>query len=138
LTCYVCHGNFAIRQKPQQKEISMASEMPGGPIIDLFVRDANIKFPPAYNGTLPPPAAREQLEKQLAEGLAKRNLTPEQTEEAFVFFEEYERAYFEDMETSRCYHRKCGGAAVVQGNTGIFCERCGKLPDLIPPECIRR
>lgn len=115
----------------------MGCERPGGPIIDLLIRDVNIKFPPAWEGELPSPATREQLESQLREGLDKKKLSPEQTKEVFDFFEEYEKRYFEDMNTSQCYHRPCKGAAVIQGETGIFCERCGKLPDLTPPEYIR-
>lgn len=106
-----------------------------GPFIDM-IRDAGIKFPKNYQGELPASFSREELLKLLSPGFKKRNLTEEQVEEALNYFETYENRYYEDMASGgqKNFHRACNGGAVVQGNTGIFCSKCGKLEDLLPPK----
>ena len=114
----------------------MGCERPGGPIIDM-VRDAHIKFPPNWTKELPPPMNREGLRGQLFIEFERRHLSGQQIEEAIDFFEQYEMRYYEVCGDGATYHRACGGGAMAQGNTGIFCAKCGKLPDLIPPEFLR-
>src|SRR3989344_6534041 len=108
------------------------SERPGGPFIDM-ARDAGIKFPKPFKGTLPPIATRDLLHEQMKAGFEQRKLDETQIKKALDFLEQYEKRYYEDMTTGQCYHRPCDGHAVMQGETGIFCERCGRLLDLIPP-----
>ncbi len=113
----------------------MGCERPGGIGANLW-RDSNIRFPPNWKGQLPPAASRSDLELQLASGFERKKLTPEQVKEALDFFEQYEARYHE--QAGQSYHRPCEGGAVVQGELGIYCAKCGKLPDLIPPECVRQ
>lgn len=112
----------------------MGCERPSGPVMDLM-RDSFIKFPPNYEGELPPVESRECLKEQFFEMFRKRKLSEDEIKQALDFLEEYENRYYEDMNSGQCYHRECGGGAMVQGNLGVYCAKCGKLPDLIPPEC---
>lgn len=114
----------------------MNCERPGGPFIDLL-RDFHLKFPPNWVGELPAPATREELSAQMAVGFLERKLGEEQINEALNFFEQYELRYYEVVGKGLYYHRPCGGGAIVEGETGIFCAKCGKLPDLFPPACLR-
>ncbi len=115
----------------------MSCERPGGPIIDRLLFDANIKFPPNFSGELPPGMTREQLREQMAPVFSQRGLSAAQVEEALDFLVEYEGRYYEVVGASDTFHRPCGGGAMVQGRTGVFCAKCGQLPDLLPPECMR-
>lgn len=116
----------------------MVCERPGGPIIDMW-RDSHVKFPSNYSGDLPPRATRDELRGQMASMFQQRKFSKAQVEEALDFFEQYEERYYEVTEGERrssTYHRLCGGA-MVQRETGIFCAKCGKLPDLLPPIFMR-
>lgn len=110
--------------------------MPGGPVMDLL-RDTKIKFPPNWEGELPKPATREELQTQLAKGLQQAKIPDAQIAESLDFLEQYESRYYEMIGEDVIYHRPCGGGAVVEGETGIFCAKCGRLPNLIPPAFLR-
>jgi len=117
----------------------MGCEKPSGPFIGM-IRDSNIKFPSNWSDTLPSPAKREELKAQMMLGFQRRNLSELQVEEALDYFEKYEERYYEVTEGARkgsTFHRLCGGGAMVQGETGVFCANCGKLPDLLPPAFMR-
>jgi|GEM_PF-2636491 hypothetical protein len=117
----------------------MSCERPSEPIIDLW-RDAHIEFPPNWEGELPPPSTRVEMHHQMALAFQERKLSDEQVKEALDFFEQYEARYYEvtgGEQAGNTYHRPCGGGAVAQGKTGVFCAKCGILPDLVPPTCIR-
>ncbi len=122
--------------KPYTLIYYMSSERPGGPIMGLM-RDSYIKFPPDWEGELPKPASREELRAQLADGFRERGLTPEGIEEALDFLETYEQRYYEVTGEGRNYHRTCGGGSMVEGETGIFCHKCGRLPPLAIPAVLR-
>jgi len=85
---------------------------------------------------LPAPLTREELRAQLGAGFQERGLSQKQIEEALDFYVEYEARYYEVMGEGITYHRTCGGK-MIQDKTGIRCPNCGRLPDLIPPKCIR-
>lgn len=117
----------------------MACERPGGIAIDAL-RDSRIQFPPKLAGEIPPPATREELSEQFGPVFKSRQLSDGDVKEALDFLEGYEQRYYEVVEGERVgetFHRVCGGGAMAQGETGVFCANCGKLPDLIPPECLR-
>ena len=95
-----------------------------------------IKFPPNWKGELPPPETRARFAEKYTEFLDRRRLTPAQREEVFAFLEQYEERYYEAV-GGQCYHRACQGAAVVQGELGVYCAKCGKLPDHFPPQFMR-
>lgn len=117
----------------------MGRERPGGLFINIL-RDSHIKFPPNWSGTLSPPATRDELKAQMAPMFQKRNLSDGQVVEVLDFLEKYEERYCEVMEGEQrgsTFHRPCGGGAMVQGETGVFCANCGKLPDLLPPAFMR-
>lgn len=95
-------------------------------------------FPPDWEGELPPVMTREQLKEQMGPSFRERGgFSDQQIEEVIDFFEKYERRYHE-VPGGKMYHRPCGGGAVKQGMAGVACSRCGTLPDLIPPELLRR
>ena len=110
----------------------MGCERPDGIGVKLF-RDSKIKFPPNWEGELPAPSSRKELEQLLGDQFKKRNLTEEQITETLDFFEKYEARYYERKD-SQCYHRPCNGGAMVEGELGIYCANCDKLPDLTPPK----
>lgn len=117
----------------------MGCEKHSSQIIDMAL-DAHIKFPPSWSGTIPPPITREELKIQMTTMFQQRNLSEPQVAEALDFLEKYEERYYEAMEGDKkgsTFHRPCGGGAMVQGKTGIFCANCGKLPDLLPPIFMR-
>ncbi|OGZ67489.1 MAG: hypothetical protein A3D35_00440 [Candidatus Staskawiczbacteria bacterium RIFCSPHIGHO2_02_FULL_34_9] len=103
-------------------------------------RHSKIKFPPNWEGELPPPLSRDELRIQLTPGFQQRNLSGDQIEETLDFFERYEAKYYEVTEgeqTGVTYHRPCGGGSTIQEETGIFCAKCLKLSNLIPPKFMR-
>lgn len=113
----------------------MGCERPDGFILSLL-RDTPRSFPTNWSGELPPKESQEQLKERFSPRLKEMGMTPEQVEEALDFFEQYKERYYE-VEGGQCYHRTCGGGAMVQTGGGVFCATCGKLPDLLPPECLR-
>ncbi len=113
----------------------MGCERPDGPFIDM-VRDNAIKFPPNWVGELPPQETRVELRTYITPGFARRRLSAQQIEEVLDFFVAYEARCFE-APGGQCYHRSCDGGAMVEGETGVFCAKCGRLPDLLPPACMR-
>ena len=113
----------------------MSCDRPSGPAASLF-RDEHRKFPPNWEGDLPKKESREELAQKMEPGFKARNLSPEQIQEVLDFMEKYEDRYYEDGD-GQCYHRACGGGSVVQGELGVYCSKCGKLPDLFPPAFLR-
>jgi hypothetical protein len=97
------------------------------------VRDSHDNLPPNWEGELPPCATREELRTQMAFAFKQRNLTDSQIEEALDFFEEFEKRYYEVIETGITYHRACGGGTMFQGLMGVFCAKCGKPLDIFLP-----
>jgi hypothetical protein len=113
----------------------MGCERPSGIGISI-VRDSSIKFPSNWSGELPPRATRDELRNQMASMFRRRNLSRSQTEEVLDFLKKYEERYYEAPD-GQCYHRQCGGGSMVQGELGVYCANCGKLPDLLPPTFMR-
>jgi hypothetical protein len=66
-----------------------------------------------------------------SEAFVRRGFTEQQIEEILDFSVKYHERYYE--ESAICYHRECNGGAMVQGEMGVYCANCGKLPDLLPP-----
>lgn len=96
------------------------------------------EFPPNWEGELPPRKPREELERDLSPGFEGRDLKHEQVEEVLGFFDQYEERYYEAPNGGGTFHRECGGGAMKQiEELGVYCANCGKLPDLLPPECMR-
>lgn len=92
-------------------------------------------FPPNWIGELPPKKTESELRRWFARGFEERRWTPEQIEEFVRFRLEYEERYYEEVPSGQCYHRTCGGGAMVERpSNGIYCAKCGKLPDLFPPD----
>lgn len=114
----------------------MSCERPSGLAASLW-RDSSIKFPPNWEGELPPAESEASLRERVTAAVTRRGLTAEQGEEAIRFFLAYEERYYEKTSEGQCYHRACDGGAVVQGELGIYCANCGKLPDLLPPAFMR-
>jgi hypothetical protein len=124
----------------KRKDIFMGCERPGGPFAGLM-RDMRIKFPPNWEGELPPVATRDELRTQILPAFGSRNLSEAEISEVLDYLEDYESKYYEVMggvKRGNHYHRVCGGGSMVNGETGVFCSKCGKLPDLSPPACIRQ
>lgn len=95
-------------------------------------------FPPDWEGDLPPVMTRDQLKEQMEVAFRERGgFSDAQVEEALDFYVQYEERYHE-APGGKMYHRQCGGGAVKEGMAGVLCSRCGKLPDLVPPEFLRR
>ena len=113
----------------------MTCERPDGFGIGL-VRDGALKFPHDWVGNLPEPITREDLEQMYSGVFDRKRLNAEQREKALDFLVAYHVRYHEEKAIN--YHRECGGGTVVQGELGIYCSRCGKLPDLLPPDFLVR
>jgi hypothetical protein len=90
---------------------------------------------PNWDGKIPPLATREKLRVQSLALSRSQRLSSLEVEELLNFLEEYETRYFEIDEIT--YHRPCNGGAITQSanrcEEGVYCAKCGKLPDLIPP-----
>lgn len=99
-----------------------------------IVRDLARPFPPDWPSDQPLP--NQQPESELKAIVEGRTSDLQEIADGLKFILEYERRYYEN-DRGQCYHRPCGGGAMKEGDNGIWCSRCGKLPDLLPPKCFQ-
>lgn len=90
-----------------------------------------------WEGELPPPMTRRELQVQMEPTLRERGFSEEQIEDALNFFTEYESRYYEDVRKGRTYHRPCKGGAMRMEGIHPVCRKCGPLSDLLLPDSIR-
>ncbi|MDP3727208.1 MAG: hypothetical protein Q8R35_01060 [bacterium] len=94
-------------------------------------------FPPNWIGELPPKKTEAALRQWYALALEERRWTEAQIEEFMRWRLEYEDRYHEQVPSGQCFHRACGGGAMVERpGDGVYCAQCGKLPDFFPPPLV--
>ncbi len=90
--------------------------------------------PPDWIGELPPKKTEVELRQWYGRTFEERRWTSDEIEEFIRWRFEYEERYYEELPSGQCYHRVCGGGAMVERpGEGVYCSRCGKLPDFFPP-----